>query len=187
MLLTKKRRIFHHMKDNFAKTESRENAGFLPVTLLLLMVAAGAVSPVFGAAGSAGPETGASVAGTEVAGNPGGLQAGAKTDRFDAALDPFVATALGLIPFSSGLYLTDEPARGILFTGVDVLTAIGIYTSRYTIAGDPNNAIKYFALMAANNVLDAMISLRYARLANTTALILPGPDGGLTANLYVRF
>src|SRR5690606_31544842 len=122
---------------------------------------AGAVLPASGAAGFTGPETRRAAAATEVAGSAGGLQA--KADKSDAALDPFVATALGLIPFSSGLYLTDQPARGILFTGVDVLTTLGVYTSRYTNAGDPNNAIKYFALMAANNVLDAVISLRYAR------------------------
>jgi hypothetical protein len=105
----------------------------------------------------------------------------------DAAMDPFLAGALGIIPFASGLYVSDRPARGILFTAVDVLMVMGVYTSRYTAAGDPNNARNYFILMAANNILDAWVSVRYANSHRGTALILPTPNGGLQAAMYWRF
>jgi hypothetical protein len=104
-----------------------------------------------------------------------------------AALDPFLAGALGLIPFASGLYISEKPARGIMFTAIDALMALGVYTSRYTIAGDPENARNYFLLMGANNLLDAYISVRYANAARGSAMILPGPDGGVQGAFYWRF
>jgi hypothetical protein len=41
--------------------------------------------------------------------------------------------------------------------------------------------------MAANNVVDALVSVRYANMPRRTALILPTPDGGLQASLHWRF
>jgi hypothetical protein len=110
-----------------------------------------------------------------------------RNPKSDPAMDPFIAGALGIIPFSSGLYISERPARGLIFTAVDILMVMGVYTSRYTAAGDPNNARNYFILMAVNNVLDAWVSVRYANMRQHTALILPTPEGGLQASLYWRF
>ncbi len=104
------------------------------------------------------------------------------------ALDPFLAGALGIVPFASGMYLTDEPARGILFTAVDVLMALGIYSARYTSVGEEQNVKTYFLLMGANNVLDAFVSMRYAaRTQPLQAMLLPLPQGGIQLSLRRSF
>jgi hypothetical protein len=106
----------------------------------------------------------------------------------DLSLDPFLAGALGIVPFASGLYLSDRPARGVIFTAIDVLTALGVYTSKYTVAGDPDNVRNYFLLMAANNVLDAYVSTRYAlRAGHLQTMVLPMPGGGYAGMVAWRF
>jgi hypothetical protein len=93
-------------------------------------------------------------------------------------VDPFLAATLGLMPFVSGLYVSDRPARGILFSAFDVLLVLGIYTARNTASGDPHNVKNYFLLMGANNLLDAWLSARYARIPGTPrAMILPAAGG----------
>ena len=105
----------------------------------------------------------------------------------DPAIDPFLAGVLGIIPFTSGLYLTDQPGRGMAFTAVDVLMALGVYSSRYTVNGNPDNAKLWFLMMAANNVLDALVSVRMAERGRVAAFALPTPDGGMVARLHVSF
>ena len=105
----------------------------------------------------------------------------------DPAIDPFVSGMLGIIPFTSGLYLTDQPGRGVAFTAIDVLMALGVYSARYTVNGDPDNAKMWFLLMAANNVLDALVSVRAAEHGRLSAFVLPSPEGGMVASLHIRF
>jgi hypothetical protein len=106
----------------------------------------------------------------------------------DASLDPFIAASLGAIPFVSGLYLSDRPARGIMFTAIDILMVMGIYTARNTASGDPRNVKSYFVLMGANNILDALLSARYARSSAVPRLTLFPTEGeGMAGELHWKF
>lgn len=75
-------------------------------------------------------------------------------------IDPFVAGALGFIPYTSGLYLGKNPGQGLVFTLVDIATTAGLYTALKTNQGDPNNAPYLYLIMAATNALDAVVSVR---------------------------
>lgn len=76
------------------------------------------------------------------------------------AIDPFLAGALGFIPFTSGLYLGKNPGQGLVFTLVDITTTAGIYTALKTNQGEPENAPYFYLIMAAANALDAVVSVR---------------------------
>ncbi len=95
-------------------------------------------------------------------------------------LDPFLAGALGIMPFSSGFYISDQPAKGYVFTAIDVLLTLAIYTSKHTGQGDPDNAPTYYLLMGLNNILDAYLSTQDAvkRKAPTSRVTLQ-PGGGV--------
>jgi hypothetical protein len=76
------------------------------------------------------------------------------------AIDPFLAGALGLIPFSSGLYLGPEPAQGFVFTLLDIVLVAGAWNALNSRTGDPDNAPLFMYAMAMNNAVDAYLSVR---------------------------
>ena len=108
--------------------------------------------------------------------------------RGDAALDPFLAGAVGLLPFASGLYLSDRPARGVVFSLIDGLLALGIYTAAHTRSGDPDNVKFYLGLMGVNNALDAYLSAREAlRPRKLAARVTMRPDAGVEYSVRWKF
>jgi hypothetical protein len=98
-----------------------------------------------------------------------------------------MAATLGFIPFVSGFYITDKPARGILFTAVDVLMVLSMYTARNTPSGNPGNVKGYFVVMGVNNVLDAFLSARYARNPGAPYVMLGTEGAGVSARLHWKF
>lgn len=105
-------------------------------------------------------------------------------------LEPFLAGALGFMPFASGLFLSDEPAKGIVFSAIDILLMLGVYTNENSSNGDPDNTPVYYMFIGVNNVADAFFSARHAmrqRTPKTRAVILPSPQGGVQYTVNVNF
>jgi hypothetical protein len=104
------------------------------------------------------------------------------------AADPFLAGAMGMIPFVSGFYVSDAPAKGLVFTLVDGLLVLGIYTARYTEQGNPDNVPRYFLLMGVNNLLDAILSARDATKKHRPhSRVTLRPEGGVQYALQWTF
>ncbi len=78
----------------------------------------------------------------------------------DTALDPFLAGAMGFIPYMSGYYLGTTPAQGIVFTLIDIVLTAGVWNALHASTGDPDNAPLFILGMAANNAVDAYLSVR---------------------------
>jgi hypothetical protein len=100
--------------------------------------------------------------------------------------DPFMAGGLGLMPFVSGLYFTEKPAAGLVFTLVDVVLALGMYTSLQTRNGDPDHFPTYVYLLGANNLLDAYFSARAAQ-DPLHARVTMRPEGGVEYSVRWKF
>ena len=75
------------------------------------------------------------------------------------AVDPFLAGALGVIPFASGFYVTDKPERGLIFSLVDAMLILGIFSAREGKQQEEHNAKIYYGLIALNNAIDAGLSI----------------------------
>jgi hypothetical protein len=96
--------------------------------------------------------------------------------------DPFLAGALGVIPFMSGFYITEKWERGVVFSLVDVLLVLGIFSARDGEQQKEGNARIYYGLIAANNVADALLSMRQAS-GRTSARLHLRPEGALEVRL----
>ena len=77
--------------------------------------------------------------------------------------DPVLAAFLGIIPLSSGYYMTSTPQKGIVFTLADAVLIGSIWNIRRDENLPDRDVTAYFALMGAVNALDAVLSLWQAR------------------------
>lgn len=96
--------------------------------------------------------------------------------------DPFLAGALGVIPFMSGFYITEKWERGVVFSLVDVLLVLGIFSAREGEQQKEDNARIYYGLIAVNNVADALLSMRQAS-GRTSARLHLRPEGAVEVRL----
>lgn len=107
----------------------------------------------------------------------------------DLAIDPFLAGALGFIPFTSGLYLGPEPAQGLVFTLLDVVLVAGAWNALHSKSGDPDNAPLFLLGLAANNAIDTYLSVRkslHTRKLRITPVTYNG-NGCVSSYVTVHF
>jgi hypothetical protein len=95
------------------------------------------------------------------------------------AIDPFLAGALGFVPYFSGYYITETPERGMVFTLVDVLLTLGIYTSLHSKSGDPDHVPVYYTFMGINNIVDGYFSAHEAMRSSLRPQVKLRPHGGV--------
>lgn len=77
--------------------------------------------------------------------------------------DPMLAAFLGVIPLSSGFYLTSAPQKGLAFTLADAVLIGSIWNIRRDDKIPDGDVQPYFFLLGAVNLADAALSLWQAR------------------------
>lgn len=77
--------------------------------------------------------------------------------------DPMLAAFLGVIPLSSGFYLTSAPQKGLAFTLADAVLIGSIWNIRRDDKIPDGDVKPYFFLLGAVNLADAALSLWQAR------------------------
>jgi len=79
------------------------------------------------------------------------------------SVDPFVCALVGIIPLSSGYYLTEAPRKGIAFSLADAVLIGSIWNIRRDDHIPDSDVVPYFVLLGAVNALDAILSGLQAR------------------------
>ncbi len=95
----------------------------------------------------------------------------------DEALRPYMAATLGIMPLASGLYVTQNPQLGIIFTAFDIAMIGGAFSSQRSNMQKKSNAKYYWYALGIGNILDMIIS--YNQLEKE---INPQPKVSLTAH-----
>lgn len=94
---------------------------------------------------------------------------------------------MGAVPVFSGMYMSKQPATGLIFTAMDVAFIAGIWSHRDK--QQTENAVDiYWGFLIATNVLDAIVSYRIwdeQRIPKTT--LGWNPIQGVTAKAIWNF
>lgn len=114
-------------------------------------------------------------------------QAAGTTSSTQNTIDPFLAGALGFVPYFSGYYITKNPERGLVFSLVDILLTLGIYTSLHSKSGDPDHVPIYYTFMGANNIVDAYFSVHEAMQSSVRPQVKLRPHGGIEYSVALTF